>query len=264
VNAKESLMTASIRIGLLCAILSHLLPAQSVQANQKPQYHPIHTVISPVRQIVSALGERVQKQGNERVVMTGTLNRAGVVSTVQVIREMPGFLRVDEQGGKGRSLVFDINSLRGATVIDDDDEGLAESLQNDTAEAFLGSFGPGASVRRLGDRFKVKDEMGFGAEVDIYEVVSSVGVKRAKQVVTKRFMFDSSTGLLRRVVYGAQQSGRAVTVQTVLSDYSSAGGYMLPGKIARVVDGKESFVFTRNTAAIQAAGKDNAFISPGR
>lgn len=257
-------MTTLMRIGVLCSILAQSLHGQAAQGNQKPRYYPVHSVISPVRQIVNALGGRVQKQGNERVIMTGSLNRAGIVSNVQVISELPGFLRIDEQGGKGRSLVFDLGNLRGASAIDDDDEGLAESIQNDTAEEFLGKFGPGSSVRRLGDRFKVKGATGFGAEVDIYEVVSPVGVKRDKQTVIKRFMFDSSTGLLRRVVYRAQQSGKTVTVQTVLSDYSSIGGYMLPGKIARLGDGIEVFVFTRTGGEIRAAGKDNAFTSPGR
>ncbi len=257
-------MTRSIRIGILCAILPQLLPAQSVQANQKPRYYPVHSVISPVRQIVNALGDRVQKPGNERVILTGSLNRSGLVSTVQIIFEMPGLLRIDETGGKGRSLVYDLGSLKGNSAVDDDDEGLAESIQNDTAEAFLGGLGPGSSVRHLGDCFKVKGETGFGAEVDIYEIVSSIGVKRDKQTVTKRYMFDSNTGLLRRVVYRTQQSGRSVTAQTVLSGYSSIGGHMLPGKIARLVDGIEVFTFTRSGAAVQAAGKDNAFASPGR
>lgn len=257
-------MRTSIRIGMLCALFPQFLPGQSAQANQNPRYYPIHSVISPVRQIVNALGDRVQKPGKERVIMTGSLNRTGVVSTVQIILELPGLLRIDEQGGKGKSIVFDLGSLKGASAVDDDDEGLAESIENDTAEVFLGKLGPGASVRRLGDRFKVKGETGFGSEVDIYEVVSSVGVKRDKQTVTKRYMFDSNSGLLRRVVYLANQSGKSVAVQTVLSSYSNTGGYMLPGKIARVVNGSEVFAFTRSGAAVQAAAKDNAFAAPGR
>jgi hypothetical protein len=257
-------MIAAIRrIGILCALLPRFLAGQPLPANKNPRYYPIHSVISPVRQIVNAIGDRVQKPGNERVVMTGSLNRTGLVSTVQIILEMPGFLRIDEQGGKGKSLVYDLGSLRGASAIDDDDEGLAESLENDTAETFLNRFGPGSSVRRLGDRFKVTGETGFGSAVDIYEVVSPVGVKRDKQTVTKRYMFDSNSGLLRRVAYEALQAGKSVTIQTVLSDYSNAGGYMLPGKIARVVNATEVFAFTRSGAAVQAADKDNAFASPG-
>lgn len=257
-------MTTSIRIGILCALAPPCLPGQSIQANQKPRYYPVHSVISPVRQIVNALGDRVQKPGNERVILTGSLNRPGVVSTLQIIVESPGLLRIDEQGGKSRSLVYDLSGLKGAAAIDDDDEGLAESIQNDTAEGFLAGFGRGASIRRLGDRFKVKGETGFGSEVDIYEVVSPVGIKRDKQTITKRYMFESSSGLLRRVAYLAQQSGKSVTVQTVLSGYSAAGGYMLPGRIARVVNGVEVFAFSRTGAVVQPAGKDNAFASPGR
>lgn len=257
-------MRTASRIGILSALIAQFLPAQPIQANQSPRYYPIHSVISPVRQIVNALGDRVQKPGNERVIMTGLLSRSGVVSTVQIITELPGFLRIDEQGGKGKTLVFNLGNLQGSSAIDDDDEGLAESIENDTAETFLGKFGAGGSVRRLGDRFKVTGAAGFGSEVDIYEVVSSVGVKRDKQAVTKRYMFDSASGLLRKVAYLAQQSGKSVTVQTVLSDYFNAGAYMLPGKIVRIVNGSEMFAFTRSGATVQAAGKDNAFASPGR
>ncbi len=260
----EYAMRMSTRIGILGAILPWLLHGQSTQSGQKPRYYPVHSVVSPVRQVVTALGDRVQKPGNERVIMTGSLSRSGVSSTAQIILEMPGLLRIDETGGKGKSLVYNLGSLMGASAVDDDDEGLAESFQNDTAETFLSKFGPGSSVRHLGDRFKVKGETGFGAEVDIYEVVSSVGVKRDKQTVTKRYMFDSSSGLLRRVVYRTLQSGKTVTVQTVLSSYSTVGAYLLPGKISRLVDGAEVFAFTRSGAAVQSAGKDNAFASPGR
>src|SRR6266498_4504254 len=101
-------MTTVIRIGILYALVSHRLPGQSIQGNQNPHYYPIHSVMSPVRQIVNVLGDRVQKPGKERVVMTGSLTRMGVVSTVQIILELPGLLRIDEQGGKGKSLVFDL------------------------------------------------------------------------------------------------------------------------------------------------------------
>ena len=77
------MVARSTVIILLCALLPQLLAGQSVQANQKLRYYPVHSVISPVRQIVTALGDRVQKQGNERVIMTGTLNRQSVVSNIQ-------------------------------------------------------------------------------------------------------------------------------------------------------------------------------------
>jgi hypothetical protein len=133
----EYAMRMSTRIGILGAILPWLLHGQSTQSGQKPRFYPVHSVVSPVRQVVTALGDRVQKPGNERVIMTGTLSRSGVSSTAQIILEMPGLLRIDETGGKGKSLVYDLGSLMGASAVVDDDEGLAESLQNDTAETFL-------------------------------------------------------------------------------------------------------------------------------
>ena len=75
-------------------------------------------MVSPVRQIrqiVDALGDRVQKEGKERVAVTGTLNRGGVVSGLQIISEMPGLLRIEEQGGRGKTLVYD--SITGLVVV---------------------------------------------------------------------------------------------------------------------------------------------------
>jgi hypothetical protein len=263
-GARTSFICACIRSGILLAALLPCLHAQAVDSEPKPRYYPVHSVISPVRQIVDALGERVQAKGNERVSLTGTLTRKAGVSAIQVISEAPGFLRIDEQGGKGRSLVFDLTSLKGAAAIDDEDEGLAESLQSDTAEAFLRGFEPGSSVRFLGDRFQVKDAKGFGAELDVFEVVSAVTVRRDKRTSVKRFMFDSSSGLLHRVVYRTEQAGKTVTVQTVLSDYSSVGAHTLPGKIVRLVGDSEVFTLARTGAAVQGAGQDNAFKEPGR
>ncbi|MGJ5814499.1 hypothetical protein [Paludibaculum fermentans] len=257
-------MTKAIRICLLFIVLVYQLPAQADKKADAPRYFPVSGVVSSARQIVAALGDRVQKPGKERVVIDGTLSRSGLASTAQVIYEMPGLWRIDETGGKGKSLVFDLTSLKGNGAIDDEDEGLAESIQSDTTETFLTAFGHGASVRHIGDCFKVKGETGFGAEVDIFEVVAIVNVKRAKEIVSKRYMFDSNTGLLRRVAYFATVGGKQVSVQTVLSDYAIGGGYMLPGKISRQVDATVAFTFTRTAATVQAAAKDNAFTSAGR
>lgn len=138
-----------------------MLPDQTAQAHGNPRYHLVHSVISPVRQIVEALWDRVQKPGKERLVMAGSLSRARTVSSVQIILELPGLLRLDEVGGRGKSMVFDFTSLNGASAADDDDESVAESIQNHTVETFLGSLGRGASVRCLGDRFKVTGSTRF-------------------------------------------------------------------------------------------------------
>jgi hypothetical protein len=253
-----------LQAAIVAAAIIHPVFAQGNPA--RPHYFPPYTVSSPLRQIVTALGDRVQAPGKERVTMTGSLTWQGVVSAIQIVRELPGLLRIDESGASNKSLAFDqttTTTLTGTGAINDDDESLAETLESDTAESFLAKFGPGASVRRLGDRFKVKGETGFGSEVDIYEVVASVTFKRDKQPVTKRYMFDSNTGLLRRVVYSANQSGTTVLVQTVLSNYTAASGYALPGRIARSVNGTETFVFTLTSASITAAGAATSFTSIG-
>jgi hypothetical protein len=248
----------------ITCVAAVLIPAwaQTITSPAKPvqrRYVEPGTVSSSVRQIVAALGDRVQRAGKERVVMTGTLSRKGATSALRIVRETPGYLRIDETGGKNKSVAFDLTELKGKTAIDDDDEDLAEMLESDTAENFLLQFAPGSSVRKLGDRFRVKGETGFGSEVDVYEVVAPVLLKRNKQLAWKQYMFDSSTGLLRRVSYGAKVNGRAVLVQTVLSGYSQVAGYALPGLISRNVDGAVVFRFARESAAVTTAVEDGAF-----
>lgn len=244
---------------VILAAMAVSSPAESQGNGKKARYYEPSTVPSPVRQIVTALGERVQRAGKERVILTGTLNRRGTVSSVRITRELPGYLRIDETGGKNKPLVFDLTDLKSDLAIDDDDEDLAEMVDGDTAETFLSQLAPGSTVRKLGDRFNVKGESGFGSYVDIYEVASPVSLKRDKQSVIKHFMFDSNTGLLRRIAYRARVQGRQVLVQTVLADYSQVDGQALPGRITRIVDGATALSFTRGSAVVAAAMADNTF-----
>jgi hypothetical protein len=246
---------------LLLAVLVHPVLAQDQSARQaRRTYIEPSTVPSSIRAIVTALGQRVQRSGLERVTLTGILDRSGMTSNVRVIRELPGYLRVDEAGAKNQSLVFDLSELKGSVAISADDEDLAEMLECDTAESFLAQIGPGAGIRKLGDRFLVKGQSGFGAVVDIYEFVAPVSVRRDRMIRAKHFMFDSGSGLLRRVAYRTKQSGREILVQTVYSSYSNVAGHLIPTEITRIADGTTVLSFRVNSATVSPRMTDGSFV----
>lgn len=244
---------------LLFAGIGH--PARAEDKVERRTYIAPASVPSSIRQVLTAVGDRIQHKGLERTTLIGSLDRKGSVSTATITRELPGYLRIDETGSKSQNLIFDLSELKGSASITEEQEDLAEIFESDTAESFLGQLGPGATVRKLGDRFAVKGESGFGSFVDIYEVVVPVSLRRDKKVRAKQFMFDSETGLLRRVAYKAYQSGREVLVQTVYSKYTSAGGHQIPGQITRIADGVTVLTFTAQSAVVSPSVPDGTFLN---
>ena len=237
-------------------------PAASAAAQPKLKYiQPFH-VPSAVRPILNALGTRFQTPGSERLVSTGQLRRTSGISSVQIITELSGQVRIDETGGRGRSLAFDTTTLNGKGPVDSDDEDLMESLGIDSPEQFIQSLGPSISLRLLGHRFKVTGETGFGSEVDIFEVITSVQSRSDKQNRVKHVMFDTQTQLLRRVAYTAIKGNQQIRTETIHSDYSLVNGHQIAGRTQRLENGAEVFQFTRQSASILPAVSDNLFRIP--
>lgn len=231
-------------------------------APRQPRYFAAHTVDPELRHVALAVGPRLQAPGRERLIMTGTLTRAGIQSALRVIRELPGLVRIDETGGRGQALAFDLDRITGRAAIESADEDLLESMEADTAEYLLQMFGRNATLRLLGHRFRVANQTGFGSEMDVYEMVAAVRVRGDAPVRTKHYMFDSRTGLLRRVGYKIAGDTQSTYIETVYSDYATVAGHPIAGKIVRVVNGAPAFTFTRESASVIPAANDNAFRLP--
>lgn len=239
-----------------------LVQGQSAVRSAKATYTQPHEVPSAIRPILIALGSRFQTPGKERIVTTGQLRRKTGTSTVQIVNELPGKVRIVESGGRSRSLAFDLAELRGKDPIDDDDQDLMESMGIDSPEQFMQSLGAGVSLRLIGQRFQVAGETGFGGEVDIFEVTAPVNARKDKLVRTKQVMFDSRTMLLRRVVYTASKGNQTFRTETIHSDYTVVDGHSLAGRTQRLENGVEVFQFTRQSASIVSAAADNLFRIP--
>ena len=103
------------------ACLPGQTPSIPTIAQTKLKYTRPNEVPSAVRPIVAALGTRLQLPGKERIVASGSLRRKTGTSTVRIVNELPGQVRIDETGGRGRSLSFDLVNLKANAAVDDDD-----------------------------------------------------------------------------------------------------------------------------------------------
>ena len=258
--------SASIQSALVAAAMVSLygqppVPAPVITQPKLKYVQPFH-VPSAVRPILDALGTRFQTSGSERLIATGQLRRSSGISTVQITTEISGQVRIEETGGRGRTLSFDTTTLNGKGPVDSDDEDLMESLGIDSPEQFIQNLGQGVSLRLLGHRFKVRGETGFGAEVDIFEVVMPVQSRSDKQNRVKHVMFDTQTQLLRRVAYTTTKGNQQVRTETIHSDYSLVNGHQIASRTQRLENGAEVFQFTRQSASIIPTVSDNLFRIP--
>ncbi len=194
--------------------------------------------------------------------MAGTLQVGTASSPATLTIELPGQVRIEHTAGRPRALAFDLTSLTGRAAIDDDDEDLLESLALDTTENFLYQLDKNAPIRLLGHGFRVAGELGFGAQVDIFQMTIPTPGRRDQQVRVKQFMFDSATGLLRRVSYNIFKNGQLTRINTEYSGYTALNGSLLPGAIIRQENGREVLRFQRTAATLSASVNDSLFRQP--
>lgn len=246
-------------LGVLLASAVRAQPAGpasgvSVTAAGQGLYRSVAQVPSTLISQFRAMGDRVQKPGNERVTLSGTLTGAdGSQSQVLIVMELGGRLNIAFTGAPGpQKIVFNGSaaSVTGAVPSSND---LLESLVDDLPETLLLVGRP--SPRLLGQRFSSPT----GGLCDYYDVAGfGVAVKQAAPLI-KRYCFDSSTALLRRVSYMIDPS-RAVVTQ--FGNWTLSNGQEVPGTITRTVAGAQVFEFQAQSAAVSASVADGAFSLP--
>ena len=211
---------------------------------------------------VDALGSRVVKSGNERVVIAGILTKGTTQTAVTVTHEMPNKLRIDIGPGSGRSVVFDGNSSSASDQLSDSDQDMAESLGDDGAESALYSLQSGSSLRQLGARFRT--DRGATANysgpwLDIFEMFSVTKLRALNNSRQKHLVFDSATNLLLYVRYTILRASTPVTVQTEWSGWRHVNGQAVPSLVRRRENGTEIWNVSQGQVAIGPAQADAAF-----
>lgn len=254
-----AMRTKRILLFFVIAAMAASVPCFAQEQAPRPVYiHPV-SVSSSLRQIVDALGDRVYEKGKERSIISGTLEYQGKSVGITVVKESPGYLRIELSGASPKTIVHDLNDLTSSRTKEESDEELAELFTSDSAEGFLQGMTQGGSLRKIGDSFVVEGAEGFGAKVDVYDLFSSVSVRQEKPYVLKHYLFDSDTGLLSRVAYSSERSGERI--QVFLSDYQFVSEYRFPGKIIRKSGERITHAFTLQNGAVAPMGNDDLFKS---
>jgi hypothetical protein len=291
--------TARVRLGAITALLAlpALLIAQSsvtattgttstgatssASAFDYTQYFKLTSVPPVLQSQAAALGDRLQKPGNERITMTGTLTDPSGTSPVQIIIQNGGKLNLtflaspvaggSQTGGVGGTqapgvsgvqtgattpitttastpVIFNGATASGATAQSNQD-GVLESFVDDLADTLMLTASHGIGLRMLGQRFQDST----GAECDLYDVPIQGQTTGQREI--KRYCFDSTSQLLRYVQY-IEGSNR---LETRFGNWQRVIGQAAPGTVSRFENGVPLFVFQAQTTTISASANDGVF-----
>jgi hypothetical protein len=195
--------------------------------------------------------------------MAGTLRRAGETSStsLSLVREFPGRLRVEQQEGMQQSLtVYNLRSAQQRTRPQRESD-FIETLIFDNAEHFFAAHAKGAATRHPGDRFRLEDDSSSaGAVYDIYEVIENVSAGAHARQQGKTYYFNSDTYLLELVRYELERDGVPIRVEVRLGNWQPAPQQqMMPRHIERRENDLLVFSLDISSITIGSRVNDGAF-----
>jgi len=258
-----------ILFAAICALAcEHPVSAQttsqaspSIQAVFNPQSFPL-----PLQGAVMALGSRLQKSGQERETLVGTLTNSTGSSPGKVTFELPNKVRIDWMGATVRSIGYDGNGNWASDgMLSEQDQNLLETFLEDSPEGMLNLIHQTASLRVIATYARFDDGTTpnyKGPLVDIFQVVEPVASNGAKPMRQKHYYFDSTTRLLTEVDYLESSDGATVGVRVQRSNWNSVGGQFAPGSVTRIENGITVFSLGSATATFSPAAADGTFSAP--
>jgi hypothetical protein len=209
---------------------------------------------------VVAMGDRLQKPGKERVVITGTLTQSGKTSSAKISCQLPNEFRIDQTG---RSFGFSgTGSWDAAGSLAAADEDLMETFLDDSPEATFFALLHTARVRVIGLRVRMDDGTTphySGPWSDIFQVLGPSQSRSDRAARQKNYYFDSQTQLLSEVRYRILRAGTTIEVKSQRSNWATVNGQAVPGTITRIENGKTIFTFNANITTLSAAASDGTF-----
>ncbi|MBY0506725.1 MAG: hypothetical protein K2X03_22590 [Bryobacteraceae bacterium] len=212
-----------------------------------------------------ALGARLDTPGLERQVSSGTLREKGADKVALLTWELPGKFRIEKDGKAivGALAGLPAPAIPGVSSEDDDD--LLESLFLDRAESALYNVVNGAAVRVIG--YQVGTQRGrvpgyAGPYFDIFDITAKADAKANSPSRSKRYIFDSMSGLLQRVVYVTVKPSGTQAVSTVFSQWAKIQNDFLPGVIERSIDQVSVARFTATSQGLAARTADGKLDRP--
>ena len=218
-----------------------------------------------LRAALSAFGDRLERPGRERLILTGSLTRANESqsASLHLIREFPARFRLTQQSGAQlRTVIFHQGALETSGEADSFARALVETLELDTPEQFFSSRRQGAALRFLGSRARLDDGSTAsytGPFYDVYEATTTVRIGEQERRQTKLYYFNSDTLLLELVRYEADSNGSRVSVETRFGDWQQTDRQQVARLISRTENGQTVFTFTVTTASFAPRVADGAF-----
>jgi hypothetical protein len=231
-----------------------------------PQYVTPYSVPNSLHDVVVAMGDRVQKPGQERLALTGTYTDSTGSHGIQITWELPNKTRIDITGGSPKSIVYDGQTTQSnAGSLSAADNDLLEGIADDRPETLL--YGPktsGLTMRLLGSRFRTDggaNKNYTGPYYDIFQSQAPVAGRTDSTRRTKLWYFDTLTGLLVKTEYTIQRNGTTVHVETAYT-WAKSGGQAVPGQIVRRENGVDVATVHVSTSQIVGAVTDGIFSKP--
>jgi hypothetical protein len=212
---------------------------------------------------LSALGNRLEQPGKERLTVIGNL-RLGASAELHEFAatlEFPNRLRLFVAGPQSRVITFD-EQQTSRPIVADDELALVETLAYDSAEHFFAAHMQGNAMRFLGARFRTDDGSTpdyNGPYFDIYKLADQIKAS-GQERAAKLYYFNSDTLLLERVTYVLIRSGSEISVETKLSDWRVVDGQQVARRIERFENGSSVFVLTIRSAVLSRRVDDGIFV----
>lgn len=217
-----------------------------------------------LRKNLEVLGDRLEKPGKERMILAGTVRRAGDPAEMafELVREFPDRLRLIERRGLSqRTTAF--NGRSGASRSFDSSESDAiETLLFDSVEYFFVTRMEGTATSFLGSRFRLDDGTSpnyAGPFYDIFVVSQQIKVGRTARQRSASYYFNSQSLLLERVRYQQERNGSLVDVEVIMSEWREVAGQRFPMRVERFENGNSILRFSFAAAAIGPRVSDNIF-----
>jgi hypothetical protein len=172
---------AVLRLSVVALAVLFALALSAAESEKKatsPTYISLGAVPENLRVALFKHGDRLAKQGRERVTQSGVVTRTNSGSVAfQLVRELPVSIRYQEQGSG--TLVFNGSQYAkgAATSVDRASADVIETLAYDTPERFFSLVARGVAMRKLGSRFQIVGSGGVravNAAYDIYAAVDTV------------------------------------------------------------------------------------------
>lgn len=215
---------------------------------------------------LNALGDRLEKPGRERLIVTGTLSRAKYAQTEEVttVWEFPERLRLTtRRGNENRVLTFDgEQGQSGANPLGIAERDLLETLVYGSAEHFFTAQMRGRATRFLASRLRLDDGSTAnydGPYYEVYKVAEQTGTSADQGEQVRLYYFNSETLLLERVSYEINRNGSTVKVEERLGDWTREQGQQVARRIERFENGESVFVLTVRTAGFSRRAEDGMF-----